>query len=401
MKINGHHTFPKTFAEFFAGIGLMRIGLEQAGWEVKFANDIDPLKERLYNNNFKDVENHFHLGDVHEISGNDIPAVTLATASFPCTDLSLAGRREGLSGSQSSAFWGFVKVLDEMRDRKPPIILLENVEGFLTSNGGKDFHEALQSLNKLGYSVDSCIIDAAKFVPQSRVRLFIVGTLSACKEIFFREPNTLFFQSELRTRKLADFIFTHPEIDWNVRDLPGLPKRKNQLSDIVEKLDHEAKEWWDEERVTYLLNQTFDRHRSIIESAKEKPFYSYFTAFRRIRNGRSMAEIRSDGIAGCLRTPKGGSARQILLQIGKGQIKIRFLTPVECARLMGVDNFNITGTFNDALFGFGDAVCVPVVKWLADNYLTPVVEELNRAKFNEILDHGQKTTLTQYDSCLV
>lgn len=128
MSSNQNGFAPKTFAEFFAGIGLMRLGLENAGWTIAFANDIDSTKEQIYSKHFRDTENHFHLGDIHQLSGAQIPTVSLATASFPCTDLSLAGRREGLSGSQSSAFWGFVNVLEDMRERRPPIILLENVE---------------------------------------------------------------------------------------------------------------------------------------------------------------------------------------------------------------------------------------------------------------------------------
>jgi DNA (cytosine-5)-methyltransferase 1 len=91
-----------------------------------------------------------------------------------------------------------------------------------------------------------------------------------------------------------------------------------------------------------------------------------------------MAEIRSDGIAGCLRTPKGGSARQILLRVGKGKIDIRLLSPRECARLMGADEYHISGNINQALFGFGDAVCVPVVTWISENYLNPLLSEINR-----------------------
>ncbi len=81
----------KTFAEFFAGIGLMRLGLENKGWAVAFANDIDPEKHEMY-------RAHFRLGDIHHLDADAIPTVTLATASFPCNDLSLAGMRGGLNG---------------------------------------------------------------------------------------------------------------------------------------------------------------------------------------------------------------------------------------------------------------------------------------------------------------
>ena len=388
-NLNGFH--PKSFAEFFAGIGLMRLGLEKAGWQISFANDIDPTKESIYRKHFKDSENHFHLGDIHQLKGSQIPNVSLATASFPCTDLSLAGRREGLSGSQSSAFWGFVNVLEEMGKRRPPIVLLENVEGFLTSHNGNDLKEALLALNELGYSIDAFIIDAVRFVPQSRVRLFVVGHQTTEKPERVSEKQLSFYQSDLRPAKLANFILRHPEINWNIRDLPSLPKTNSRLADIIEEIPETSKEWWNGERIEYLLNQTFDRHRVLIEAAKSGKDYTYFTAFRRVREGRSMAEIRSDGIAGCLRTPKGGSARQILLRVGKGKIDIRLLSPRECARLMGADEYHISGNINQALFGFGDAVCVPVVTWISENYLNPLLSEINNVTVKQDFIHEYQT----------
>lgn len=385
----GFHS--KVFAEFFAGIGLMRIGLEKAGWQIAFANDIDPTKESIYRKHFNDSEDHFHLGDVHQINGSQIPNISLATASFPCTDLSLAGSRQGLAGSQSSAFWGFVGVLESMRDRRPPIVLLENVEGFLTSHNGNDFKEALISLNELGYSVDAFIIDAVRFVPQSRVRLFVVGHQISKNPEQVNERQLSFYQSEIRPSKLANFILQHPEINWNIRDLPNLPRTNTRLIDIIEEIPETSKDWWNTERVEYLLNQTFERHRVLIETAKERNEYTYFTAFRRVREGRSMAEIRSDGIAGCLRTPKGGSARQILLRVGKGNIDIRLLSPRECARLMGANDYHISGNINQALFGFGDAVCVPVVTWIGENYLNPLLAEINSIMATQDFTHEYQT----------
>jgi DNA (cytosine-5)-methyltransferase 1 len=372
------------FAEFFAGIGLMRIGLEQAGWEIRFANDIDPMKERLYHAHFQDDDPHFLLGDIHELRSEDIPDVALATASFPCTDLSLAGRREGLAGKQSSAFWGFVEVLEKMDQRKPPIVLLENVSGFLTSNQGRDFEEALKALNDLGYAVDAFMIDAVHFVPQSRLRLFVAGHLKTNHEasIFANDEQLSFYESRLRPKKLIDFMLRKPEINWALRDLPGLPKNDRLLPAVVDDTPDDSAEWWSEERVEYLLNQTSEKHLQVIDALLHESDYSYLTAFRRVRKGRSMAEIRSDGIAGCLRTPKGGSARQILLKVGRGEVKIRFVSPRECAKLMGADDFNITGGATEALFGFGDAVCVPVVKWIGVHYLNPLLSEMNQ-KFNK------------------
>jgi DNA (cytosine-5)-methyltransferase 1 len=138
----------KSFAEFFAGIGLMRIGLEHGGWNIAFANDIDEDKWQMYQDHFGDT-GEFIVEDVHNLKPAQVPTVGLATASFPCNDLSLAGARHGLAGAQSCAFWGFIDVLKAMkRERRlPPLVLLENVPGFLNSHCGHEFEDALIVLN--------------------------------------------------------------------------------------------------------------------------------------------------------------------------------------------------------------------------------------------------------------
>lgn len=361
-------------AEYFAGIGLMRMGLEEAGWNTVFANDIDEKKREMYEHHFK-CSPPVDPSDVHLLDVADVPSTTLATASFPCNDLSLAGARRGLAGEHSSAFWGFIRILEEMGARRPPLILLENVTGFLTSNEGADFREALLAVNRLGYSVDAFIIDAARFVPQSRQRLFVVGRRTAVTAKIAETPSLL--ESELRPAALADFILWHPDVQWNLRSLPPLPKRGTQLDDIIEDLSPNSAAWWNRQRCDYLLNQMSPKHRDQAEMMIHAPHRCYATVFRRVRATGSMAELRTDGIAGCLRTPRGGSGRQILFVAGKGRFSVRLLTARECARLMGADDFRINVPLNQALFGFGDAVCVPVVKWIADNYLTPLATELH------------------------
>jgi DNA (cytosine-5)-methyltransferase 1 len=361
----------KSFAEFFAGIGLVRAGLERAGWKISFANDIDPTKRKQYLHHFSDSHSHFLLDDIHNLQPEQIPTVELATASFPCTDLSVAGKMAGLNGKQSSAFWGFLNILNGMGERKPPLILLENVVAFLSSHQGQDFYDALKAINHAGYAVDAFIINAAHFVPQSRARIFILGKLAEQPRIWKNLPIQ---ESEIRPKRLVDFIHNHQDLQWSINTgLPSLPPIQNNLSAIVEQIPKTSPLWYNKERVDYLLNQTFDRHLEKIDELVQKETYTYLTAFRRVRNGRSMAEIRFDGISGCLRTPKGGSAKQILLEVGKGKINVRLLTPKEYARLMGADDFKLSGTVNEAYFGFGDAVCVPVITWIAKNYLNPEI----------------------------
>ena len=347
----------------------------------------------MYRDHFGE-SGEFFVGDVHQLDATIVPTVALATASFPCNDLSLAGARKGLAGAQSSAFWGFIETLRKLGRRRPPLVLLENVTGFLTSNDGDDFREALLALNRLGYAVDALIIDALRFVPQSRQRLFVVGIKTANVSSLNEMPK--FHESDVRPSALADFILWNPEINWMIRRLPPLPTSQSRLEDILEMLPPNSPTWWSRERCDYLLNQMSPKHRSLVDEMIQGAQTSYGTVFRRVRNGKSMAELRTDQIAGCLRTPRGGSGRQILVAAGLGHFAVRLLTPRECARLMGADDFVIKVPANQALFGFGDAVCVPVIEWIAQKYLNPVWNEM----FNTSLPTLKKVPNIDYPGSL-
>ena len=348
----------KTFAEFFAGIGLMRCALEKHGWTAAYANDIDPEKLAMYRTHFGDG---FTLRDIHEVRARAIPSVTLATASFPSNELSLAGSRGGL-----------IDVLDGMRSRRPPLVLLDNIPSFLTSHGGRDFEQMLMALNRLGYAVDAFLLDAAHFLPQSRQRLFVIGRRVGASEL---GPSADLGPSDSRPPRLVAFIQAHPQIRWSIRNLPPQPSLKLRLADLLE----DGGDWWNPERSRYLLDQMSQRDRAVADEMIAAPRWSYGTIFRRMRNGKSIAELRTDGITGSLKTPRGGSARQILFRAGKYRYHARLLTPSECARLMGAEDYEISGSSNQALSGFGDAVCVPVVEWIAEHYLNPVINELIHA----------------------
>lgn len=389
----------KRVAEFFAGIGLMRMGLEQSGWDVVFANDIDPRKHEMYRTQFQN--DHFILGDVYDLNAQHVPDVTLATASFPCVDLSLAGPMNGLKGrleqdrqQGSGAFWGFIQVIKDMGERRPPFILLENVPSFITSHKGQDLEVALQSLNDLGYLVDAFIVDAALFVPQSRKRLFVVGVQQSLLDTPAEIMPIRHSASSLRPKNLVDFIWKHPNIHWNIRALPEPQQQIVQLSDIVEDVPHDSSLWWSRDRVERLLSQMSPRHLQQAEAMIADSKWSYGTVFRRtrevtvpqelahetvaVKTKKAMAELRTDGIAGCLRTPKGGSAKQILFKAGYQQCYVRLLTGSEVARLMGADNYKLTVTGDQVLFGFGDAVCVPVIEWVGTHYFNALIAEINQ-----------------------
>ena len=374
-RVTGSHVKTLRAAEFFAGIGLVRSALERTGWRVVFANDIEPSKHAFYSANF-DVSD-FVLGDVREIEGRDIPDIDLATASFPCTDLSLAGERRGLDGEQSGMFWEFARVLEEMGSRRPGAVLLENVPSFVTSKGGSDFAAAIARLNELGYDCHITIGDARHFVPQSRQRLFVLGTrLGALPRPQSALPGFDVASPSRQPKALRRFVADHPELRADLFDLdaPQLPEQT--LADIVERISATDDRWWEAERLGRFVDSLAPLQAARLSAMQRTPSVGWATAYRRTRHGKATWEIRDDRISGCLRTARGGSSRQALVEAGCGGVRVRWMTAREYARLQGAPDFVIppTVTENQALSGFGDAVAVPVVAWLSEQYLTPLVQ---------------------------
>jgi DNA (cytosine-5)-methyltransferase 1 len=374
-----------TFAEFFAGIGLTHMGLAQHGWHCVYANDIEVKKKRMYESCFGKAD-YYHVEDIWKTKQitSRMPAgkLDLATASFPCVDLSLAGNLKGFAGEQSGAFNGFTKVLGALQreNRLPRTVLIENVIGFLSSHNGKFFRVALKALSSLGYYVDAFIVDAKTFVPQSRPRLFLVGFLHELmpdegerprRLAALPEPWALEEVPDIRRRPLQllrALEETRLATKWFPFHLPPLPRENRTLSEHID--TDETQEWWNETRVRKHLAEMSPAHRARTEELKKRREITIGTIYRRVRDSKSRSEIRTDGLAGCLRTPRGGSSRQIVLVVGKGKIQMRWMTPREYARLQGCPDFPIEVERNEALFGFGDAVCVPVISWIAKNVLT-------------------------------
>ena len=365
------------FAEFFAGIGLVHLGLKPFGWHCVYANDIDPKKKQMYDALFGPAD-YYHVEDIWRTDAVDsrIPANTvLATASFPCVDLSLAGNRKGLAGEESGAFYGFLKVLQRLRRRNglPPLLLIENVLGFLTSHSGKDFAEAVSSLAALGYALDAFVVDAKHFVPQSRPRLFLLGCVwDALSTEVAHGKNWNAERSGIRPASLqraTDNI--RLKTGWMQLSLPPLPPTQRTLSDIIDQGDGE--EWWEREKVEKHLAEMHPTHLRRIEKLKRSNVVAVGTIYRRVRQGNSRSEIRTDGLAGCLRTPRGGSSRQIVFVAGNGELHMRWMSPREYARLQGAADFPLEVDRNQALYGFGDAVCVPVISWIAEHALSQLI----------------------------
>ena len=359
-------------AEFFAGIGLVRAGLERAGIDVVWANDIEPVKHAVYASNFDDA--HYVLGDIRDVQGCSVPKVDIATASFPCVDLSLAGNRKGLDGEQSGLFFEFSRILREMGERIPPVVMIENVSSFVSSRGGEDLRVSIGELNKLGYLCDVLTVDASWFVPQSRPRLFIIGSL---------EPlggAASGMAGPLRSESVAVFVRANQDLVLQELSVPIPLRTDRKLSDVVERLHASDGRWWDGKRFGKFMGSLSPLHRDRLALLRQDGITQWRTAYRRTRNGIPVWEIRSDDISGCLRTARGGSSRQAVVEVSPDGVRARWMTPREYARLQGVpDEFDYSAvTDAQALFGFGDAVCVPVIEWLAEHALVPAALAMGR-----------------------
>ena len=161
-----------TYLDFFAGAGLVRLGLEPA-WSCKWANDIDPRKQEIYLANFGDDE--FVLDDVGKVTATSLPAGTdMAWASFPCQDLSLAGWRRGITAERSGTFWEFWRLMRDLleKDERPRLVVVENVVGMLY---GENPARLFEAVTELDMQCGALVVDACRFLPQSRPRVFVIA----------------------------------------------------------------------------------------------------------------------------------------------------------------------------------------------------------------------------------
>lgn len=361
---------PLQVYEFFAGGGMARLGLGEA-WTCSFANDFDPIKAAVYGDNFSDAGDHFRAGDIWSLSASDLPGqADLAWASSPCQDLSLAGTRAGLDGGRSSAFHGFWRLIEALgvEGRSPPTLVIENVSGLLTSGRGQDLVQLARRLAEQGYRFGILEIDTAWFLPQSRPRIFIIATRLVV-------PDRLTGPSPFRTRGVVaarDRLPPELQDHWIHWACPAPPPRRTQLVDLLETGDGLA--WHDQAQSDHIASLMPPPHlvRARTEALKEE--VSVATLYRRTRPGHGQrAEARFDGLAGCLRTPKGGSSRQTLMVMGKGQIRTRLMTPREGARLMGLgETYRLPKGATAGFQVVGDGVAVPVVAWLNQTLLEPL-----------------------------
>ena len=372
-----------SFYEFFAGGGMARAGLGDQ-WHCLFANDFDRNKAETYRLNWRD--NVMLCDDIRVVTTSQLPDVAdLAWASFPCQDLSLAGGGAGLRGQRSGTFWPFWRLITSLRleSRAPAIIAIENVCGTLTSHGGSDFEALCGALAGGGYRYGALIVNAAYFLPQSRPRLILIAVregLPVPDYLSAPVPAGPFHPKSLRIA--VDRLPHEVRRSWVWWSLPTPQPRRLSLSDLIED-DPSDVPWHTPDQTASLLCMMSDIHLEKLRAAKSKSKSKrqaiVGTVYKRTRRKGGgdriqRAEARFDGVAGCLRTPVGGSSRQLLIVVNGSKVRTRLISSRETARLMGIpDEYALPDNCNEAYRLTGDGVAVPVVRFLSEQVLEPIM----------------------------
>ncbi len=371
------------FYEFFAGGGMARAGLGDA-WRCLFANDHSPMKARAYRDNWGGGD--LVEGDVGAVRTSDLPGhPDLVWASTPCQDLSLAGNAVGLgrpgeTATRSGAFWPWWRLIEQLgiEGRKPGVVVFENVVGALSSNAGADFEIVARAFSNGGYRFGAIVVDARLWLPQSRPRVFIIGVddavpgQPALRSIGPRSP----WHTEA-VQAAYDRLPEDVRRMWTWWSLPLPMARQPTLASLIED-EPRGVEWHTPPETERLIGMMSPANALKLKAAQGLGTRQVGCVYKRTRPGpdgsrRVRAEVRFDGIAGCLRTPSGGSSRQTVILVHGQHIRSRLLAPREAARLMGLpDEYRLPENYNDAYHLCGDGVAVPVVRHLAKHLLKPL-----------------------------
>lgn len=297
--------------DLFAGIGGMRLGFEQMGFDIVYSNDVDPYACQTYRANFGEIDER----DIREVDPKTLPKFDVLLAGFPCQPFSMIGKRDGLKDSRGQLFNEVVKILNV---RKPRVFVLENVKNLLKHNKGETYKIIKSALENAGdgYIVYEQILDTQNFgAPQHRERVYIVGVKNRRKE----------FQFPKKSR------------------LPG----KKSIKEILERNVGEK----------YYLSQKY---------------YSGLMAHKKRHaekgSGFGCEILNPKGVSNTIVCGNMGRERNLIQDkpVSINKWGVRKLTERECARLQGFpDTFKIPVSSTQAYIQFGNAVSVPVAKEMA------------------------------------
>lgn len=315
------------FAEFCAGIGGFRLGLESLGWECVYSNELDEKCEKTYLSNFGEK---FNSNDIFNIKGEELPDFDILCAGFPCQPFSIAGKKQGFSDERGTVFY---KIEEIIEFKNPKVVFLENVRNLITHNKKKTMNYIVNSLESLGYNVFYNILDSSYYgVPQSRPRIYILAFRKDLNvhEFNFSEGNN--YQTPLKVA-----------MNYGDYSIPITPKWDTYIDLYTGKIT--------EEQIEFIVPKT----RKKLERIGKDVILD-----------NCVFQIRSSGIrAFSLDHPyptfavsnSGGGA-----MIPVYSKERRHLNLMEMKRIMGFpDNFKFPVSRTDAVKQLANAVCPPVI----------------------------------------
>ncbi|HAI74121.1 TPA: DNA (cytosine-5-)-methyltransferase [Candidatus Moranbacteria bacterium] len=304
------------FIDLFAGIGGIKIGFENTGFECVFSNDFDKNCKNTYDFNFAGKQRSLILGDIAKISSKLIPDFEVLTGGFPCQPFSIAGYRKGFDdGGRGNLFFEIVRIL---KDKKPRAFLLENVKNLKTHDNGNTLKVIYNELQKLGYYAVDKVLNTMEYgnIPQNRERIYIVG---------FLDQNAF-----------SNFSF------------PGKIPLVKTIKDCLEK-NVDKKYYYNGKSLFLKLKK---------EVIKNNTVYQWRRQYVRENKTKVCPTLTAN-------MGMGGHNVPIIID-NKG---IRKLTPRECANFQGFpENFKLPNIADSSLYKqFGNSVSVPVIKRIAAN----------------------------------
>lgn len=352
-KPDDPHELPAfKFIDLFAGIGGLRLGFEAIGGKCVFTSEWDKYSQKTYRANFPE-DDHEISGDITQINASEIPAHDVLLAGFPCQPFSIAGvskknalgRAHGFNcDTQGTLFFDVQRIIAHHR---PKAFLLENVKNLVSHDKGRTFQVIRTVLQEeLGYHIDWKVIDAKAWVPQHRERIFIVG---------FREDSEFSFEDfempdVVNGPRLGTIL--HPE---NGEEGPDHHYTGGNIGSVSDKYTLTDKLW------NYLQD--------------------YAAKHKAKGNGFGFGLVGPEDVARTLSARYYKDGSEILVQRKDGNP--RRLTPRECARLMGFEDprsqdFRIPVSDTQAYRQFGNSVCVPTVKAVAEHMAPHILGTVTR-----------------------
>ena len=347
-------------ASLFSGIGGFEKGIQQAAdklnidIEYVFASENDKYARQIYRKNFR-VEPY---GDITKIKATDVPEHDILCGGFPCQDVSIAGKREGLYGARTGLFYKIIRIL---RKKQPELVFLENVEGLLSSNGGWDFARVLIELEDAGYSCEWQVLNTKAFLPQTRKRVFIIGHLTGSE----RSGRKIFpiGQSGKVDSEKEPTVYT---IDANYYKGPAKQQRTMILCDSGI------------HRKTQLRNETIPRNS--VSGQGGTGHLQRGDGLVYCCDAANNIAVEFPGIAKCITGGGHSGGNHSDMTVLKTSNTIRRLTPKEVERLQGFpDGWTSEGLDDDGNIvkisdtqrykTCGNAVSVPVIEFISERLL--------------------------------